>query len=87
MTITIFFTFYLVIPASPINITVVDTTQSSALLKWSVGAMTTFPRELNHKIEYKSQWDSNPEHWHVSAYAISNKNINYKMVTFIFCSL
>ncbi|XP_022168704.1 cytokine receptor-like [Myzus persicae] len=53
-----------VIPASPINITVVDTTQSSALLKWSVGAMTTFPRELNHKIEYKSQWDSNPEHWH-----------------------
>lgn len=28
--------------------------------------MTAFPRALIHKIEYKSQWDSNPEHWHVS---------------------
>ncbi|XP_022172088.1 cytokine receptor-like isoform X2 [Myzus persicae] len=53
-----------VIPASPINITVVDKTQSSAMLRWSVGTMTAFPRELIHKIEYKSQWDSNPEHWH-----------------------
>jgi len=63
------FIFYLVIPASPINITVVDKTQSSAMLRWSVGTMTAFPRELIHKIEYKSQWDSNPEHWHVSAHA------------------
>uniref|UniRef100_A0A2S2NC68 Cytokine receptor n=1 Tax=Schizaphis graminum TaxID=13262 RepID=A0A2S2NC68_SCHGA len=53
-----------VIPASPINITVVDKTQSSAMLRWSVGTMTDFPRDLIHKIEYKSQWDSNPEHWH-----------------------
>ncbi|KAL5237159.1 hypothetical protein ACI65C_004569 [Semiaphis heraclei] len=53
-----------VIPASPINITVMDKTQSSAMLRWSVGTMTAFPRELIHKIEYKSQWDSNPEHWH-----------------------
>ncbi|KAL5237172.1 hypothetical protein ACI65C_004582 [Semiaphis heraclei] len=53
-----------VIPASPINITVVDKTQSSAMLRWSVGTMTSFPRKLIHKIEYKSQWDSKPEHWH-----------------------
>lgn len=43
-----------------------DKTQSSAMLRWSVGIMTAFPRALIHKIEYKSQWDSNPEHWHVS---------------------
>ncbi|XP_060857654.1 cytokine receptor-like isoform X2 [Metopolophium dirhodum] len=54
-----------VIPASPINITVVDKTQYSAMLRWSVGKMTAFPRKLIHKIEYKSQWDSNPEHWHL----------------------
>eukprot|EP00102_Acyrthosiphon_pisum_P024183 XP_016661393.1 PREDICTED: phosphatidylinositol phosphatase PTPRQ isoform X2 [Acyrthosiphon pisum] len=53
-----------VIPASPINITVVDKTQSSAMLRWSVDTMAAFPRGLIHKIEYKSQWDSNPEHWH-----------------------
>ncbi|VVC44107.1 Hypothetical protein CINCED_3A018202 [Cinara cedri] len=53
-----------VIPASPMNITVLNKTQSSAMLKWSVGEMSIFPRELVHKIEYKSQWDSNPEHWH-----------------------
>lgn len=71
--------FVSVIPASPINITVVDKTQSSAMLRWSVGTMTAFPRELIHKIEYKSQWDSNPEHWHVSVHAFSNKNNNYTM--------
>jgi len=49
------------------------------MLRWSVGTMTAFPRELIHKIEYKSQWDSNPEHWHVSAHAFSNKNNNYTM--------
>ncbi|KAL4103291.1 hypothetical protein QTP88_018668 [Uroleucon formosanum] len=53
-----------IIPASPINITVVDKTESSAMLRWSVGPMTNFPRELIYKIEYKSQWDSNPEDWH-----------------------
>ncbi|VVC42350.1 Fibronectin type III,Immunoglobulin-like fold [Cinara cedri] len=53
-----------VIPASPMNITVLDKTQSSAMLRWSVGVMSMFPRNLVHKIEYKSQWDSNPEHWH-----------------------
>lgn len=48
------------------NITVLDKTQSSAMLRWSVGVMSLFPRELIHKIEYKSQWDSHPEHWNVS---------------------
>lgn len=62
----VFFRYYTVIPASPSNITVMDKTQSSAMLRWSVGTMTSFPKELIHKIEYKSQWDSNPEHWHVS---------------------
>ncbi|XP_026821752.1 cytokine receptor-like isoform X1 [Rhopalosiphum maidis] len=52
-----------IIPASPINITVIDKTESSVMLRWSVGTMTDFPRELIHKIEYKSQWDSNPEYW------------------------
>lgn len=55
----------LVIPASP-NITILERTQSSVMLRWSVGIMIDFPRELIHKIEYRSQWDSNPEHWHVS---------------------
>ncbi|XP_008178335.1 cytokine receptor-like isoform X1 [Acyrthosiphon pisum] len=53
-----------IIPASPINITVVDKTESSAMLRWSVGTMTNFPRELVYKIEYKSQWDFIPENWH-----------------------
>lgn len=53
-----------IIPASPINITVVDKTESSAMFRWSVGTMTNFPRELIHKIEYKSQWDSDLKHWH-----------------------
>jgi len=66
---------------------VVDKTQSSAMLRWSVGTMTAFPRELIHKIEYKSQWDSNPEHWHVSADEFSNKNKHFNMFTFIFYSL
>jgi len=79
------FIFCLVIPASPTNITVSDKTQSSAMLRWSVSTMAAFPRELLHKIEYKSQWDSNPEHWHVSAHAFSNKN--YIMLIFIVCSL
>ncbi|XP_025417183.1 cytokine receptor-like [Sipha flava] len=52
-----------VIPDSP-NITVLEVTQSSAMLRWSVGIMISFPRELIHKIEYRSQWDSSPEHWH-----------------------
>ncbi|XP_025196270.1 cytokine receptor-like [Melanaphis sacchari] len=53
-----------IIPARPINITIIDKTESSVMLRWSVGAMTDFPRELIHKIEYKSQWDSNFEQWH-----------------------
>jgi len=67
---------FIVIPASPINITVVDKTESSAMLRWSVGAMTNFPRELIYKIEYKSQWDSNPEHWDVSVKKSMNENKN-----------
>ncbi|XP_015374599.1 PREDICTED: cytokine receptor-like [Diuraphis noxia] len=53
-----------IIPASPKNITVIDITESSAMLRWSVGTMTNFSRGLIHKIEYKSQWDSNPKRWH-----------------------
>ncbi|KAF0749600.1 Uncharacterized protein FWK35_00019871 [Aphis craccivora] len=53
-----------IIPACPINITVIDKTESSVMFRWSVGTMTNFPRDLIHKIEYKSQWDSNPAQWH-----------------------
>jgi len=75
---------FLVIPASPINITVVDKTESSVMLRWSVGTMTNFPRELIYKIEYKSQWDSNPENWHVSVKKSMNENKNDMMVTIFF---
>lgn len=70
--------FFLVIPDSPINITVVDKTQSSAMLRWSVGPMSLFPPKLIHKIEYKSQWDSNPEHWHVSSSTFNKYYKNQK---------
>ncbi|XP_050425934.1 cytokine receptor-like isoform X2 [Adelges cooleyi] len=53
-----------VIPLSPTNITVIEKTQSSAMLRWYVGSMAHFPRDLIHKIEYKSQWDSSSEYWH-----------------------
>ncbi|XP_050530004.1 cytokine receptor [Daktulosphaira vitifoliae] len=53
-----------VIPTSPTNVTVVDKTQSSAMLRWFIGSMATFPRDLVHKIEYKSQWDSSNDSWH-----------------------
>jgi len=59
---------------------VLEETESSAMLRWSVGSMTNFPRKLIHKIEYKSQWDSNPEHWHVSIQTSMNKERNYIMV-------
>jgi len=54
------------------------------MFRWSVGTMTNFPRDLIHKIEYKSQWDSNPEQWHVSVRKSMNENKNYKMVTIVF---
>jgi len=54
------------------------------MFKWSVGTMTNFPRDLIHKIEYKSQWDSNPEQWHVSVRTSTNGNKNYKVVTIVF---
>ncbi|XP_050436936.1 cytokine receptor-like isoform X2 [Adelges cooleyi] len=53
-----------VIPESPTNITVMDKTQTSAMLQWSVGRITTFPRNLVHRIEYKSQWEDDIDYWH-----------------------
>lgn len=57
---------YSVIPESPTNITVMDKTQTSAMLQWSVGRITTFSRNLVHRIEYKSQWEDDIDYWHVS---------------------
>lgn len=40
-------------------LSVENKTQSSAMLMWSVGTpLNTFPYELIHKIDYKSQWSS-----------------------------
>lgn len=57
---------YSVIPASPFNIITTQTTQSSVMLKWSLGSMTHFPQELIHKIEYGSRRNSSTERRRVS---------------------
>ncbi|XP_012253310.2 cytokine receptor [Athalia rosae] len=47
-----------VIPAKPVNLSVVDKTYSSAMLHWSVPfAMRGFPPGLVHRIQYQNQWD------------------------------
>lgn len=45
---------------------VMEKTESSVKLVWSIGTMSFFSYGLVFKIEYKSQWDSNSEYWHVS---------------------
>ncbi|XP_025196272.1 cytokine receptor-like [Melanaphis sacchari] len=52
-----------IIPARPTKISVIDKTESSVKLMWSLGTMSFYSHGLIFKIEYKSQWDFNPEHW------------------------
>lgn len=51
-------------PVDPINMSVQDITMTSATLKLSENEITPFRQDLNIKIDYKSQWDS--DNWHVS---------------------
>lgn len=57
---------FLVIPARPTKILVVAQTESSVNFVWSMGTMSFYSYGLIYKIQYKSQWDSNPENWRVS---------------------
>ncbi|KAL4103265.1 hypothetical protein QTP88_018642 [Uroleucon formosanum] len=52
-----------IIPAEPTKIVVVDQTESSVKLLWSLGTMYFYSYGLIFKIQYKSQWDSDPEGW------------------------
>jgi len=64
----------LVIPAKPTKIAVVGVTESSVKLVWSLGTMSFYSHGLIYKIQYKSQWDSNPEHWNVSIQSYTDKS-------------
>jgi len=70
----IFFFNVLVIPAAPTKIAVVDQTESSVKLSWSLGTMSFYSYGLIYKIQYKSQWDSDPEHWNVSVQSYADKS-------------
>jgi len=49
---------FLVIPARPENLTVVNKTLDSVLLYWNVPfPLQNFPPGLEHKIMYENQWD------------------------------
>ncbi|CAH1731218.1 unnamed protein product [Aphis gossypii] len=52
-----------IIPTKPTKIAAIDQTESSVKLVWSIGTMSFYSHGLVYKIQYKSQWDSNPEHW------------------------
>ncbi|XP_043487260.1 uncharacterized protein LOC122514466 [Polistes fuscatus] len=54
-----------VIPAKPANLSVVNKTEKSAMLHWSVPfPMQNFPPGLHHRITYQNQWE-NEEDWKV----------------------
>ncbi|XP_060848047.1 cytokine receptor-like [Rhopalosiphum padi] len=53
-----------IIPARPTKIAAIDQTESSVKLTWSIGTMSFYSHGIVYKIQYKSQWDSNPEQWH-----------------------
>lgn len=49
---------FLVIPAKPFNLTLINKTSDSALLYWELPfPMATFPVGVHHKIMYQHQWD------------------------------
>ncbi|KAI4504019.1 hypothetical protein M0802_000490 [Mischocyttarus mexicanus] len=57
--------YFTVIPAKPANLSVVNKTEESAMLHWSVPfPMQNFPPGLHHKITYQNQWE-NEEEWKV----------------------
>ncbi|XP_043283001.1 uncharacterized protein dome isoform X2 [Venturia canescens] len=54
-----------VIPARPVNVSVVNKTLNSTLLQWSVPfPLQNFPPGLHHRIAYQHQWD-NRKTWRV----------------------
>nr|XP_050852109.1 uncharacterized protein LOC127064705 [Vespula vulgaris]XP_050852110.1 uncharacterized protein LOC127064705 [Vespula vulgaris] len=47
-----------VIPAKPANLSVINKTSDSAILRWNVPfPMQNFPPGLHHRITYQNQWD------------------------------
>eukprot|EP00102_Acyrthosiphon_pisum_P019205 XP_016656415.1 PREDICTED: cytokine receptor-like [Acyrthosiphon pisum] len=63
-----------IIPAAPRIIAAVDKTESSVELLWSLGTMSFYSHGLIYKIQYKSQWESNPEHWNSIYFVSDNSN-------------
>lgn len=62
-----FLLLFLEIPEAPTEISVVNKTYSSIILRWLDDDTADYPgHELIYRIKYKSQWDTNAKRWTVS---------------------